>query len=270
MEHSMQLQAVPRLAAMVLLIVLLAAALVAIAAIGSTPRLPNPFGPAANGSLVYDTKDDDLRLEQGRKRCAATHRRGRPRVQSHMVPETGPTSRSGATRARTRCSSPTRMAATSERLTSRHLDLHRQTADLVTRRSVHSLFRGKWARPARRAALRRRDRDRRCHAGRPRWTERRSVVLPVVVARRRWIAFVGVPHAAGGRHGAVGRPAQRPRTTQAPDQPSCRVVPTAMGTKRRSAASRVRRPASDQIGPRCLHPRCRDRRRDRRSRRSRT
>ena len=53
MEHSMHLRAVPRLATMILLIVLLAAALVAIAVIGSTPRLPNPFGPAANGQVAY-------------------------------------------------------------------------------------------------------------------------------------------------------------------------------------------------------------------------
>jgi Tol biopolymer transport system component len=56
MEHSMHLRAVPRFATMVLVIVLLAAALVAIAVMGTTRRLPNPFGPAANGSLAYDTK----------------------------------------------------------------------------------------------------------------------------------------------------------------------------------------------------------------------
>ena len=53
MEHSMYLRAVPRLATMVLVIVLLAAALVAIAVVGSRPRLPDPFGPAANGQVAY-------------------------------------------------------------------------------------------------------------------------------------------------------------------------------------------------------------------------
>jgi Tol biopolymer transport system component len=38
---------------MVLVIVLLAAALVAIAVVGSRPRLPSPFGPAANGRVAY-------------------------------------------------------------------------------------------------------------------------------------------------------------------------------------------------------------------------
>ncbi len=53
MQLTTPLRAVPRLATMFLLIVLLAAALVAIAVIGSTPRLPNPFGPAANGRAAY-------------------------------------------------------------------------------------------------------------------------------------------------------------------------------------------------------------------------
>lgn len=65
MEQSMHLRAVPRLATMVLVIVLLVAALVAIAVIGSRPRLPNPFGPAANGSLAYDTKATIFVANQG-------------------------------------------------------------------------------------------------------------------------------------------------------------------------------------------------------------
>jgi Tol biopolymer transport system component len=53
MQLSMQARAVPRLATMFLVIVLLVAALVAIAVVGSTRRLPNPFGLAANGQVAY-------------------------------------------------------------------------------------------------------------------------------------------------------------------------------------------------------------------------
>jgi Tol biopolymer transport system component len=53
MEHSMRLRAVPRLAPVLLLIALLLAAIVAIAIVGSQPRLPDPFGPAANGQVAY-------------------------------------------------------------------------------------------------------------------------------------------------------------------------------------------------------------------------
>ena len=51
MQVSMQARAVPRLATIVLLIVLLAAAIVAIAMVGSARPLPDPFGPAANGRI---------------------------------------------------------------------------------------------------------------------------------------------------------------------------------------------------------------------------
>jgi Tol biopolymer transport system component len=53
MQLSMQARAVPRLATTLLLVILLVAALVAIAIVGSTRRLPNPFGPAANGRVAY-------------------------------------------------------------------------------------------------------------------------------------------------------------------------------------------------------------------------
>jgi Tol biopolymer transport system component len=53
MQHSMHLRAVPRLAPVLLLIALLLAAIVAIAIVGSRPRLPDPFGPAANGLVAY-------------------------------------------------------------------------------------------------------------------------------------------------------------------------------------------------------------------------
>lgn len=53
MQVSMQARAVPRLATIVLLIVLLAAAIVAIAVVGSARPLPDPFGPAANGRIAY-------------------------------------------------------------------------------------------------------------------------------------------------------------------------------------------------------------------------
>ena len=53
MQLSTQARAVPRLATMLLVVLLLVAALVAIAVVGSTPRLPNPFGLAANGRVAY-------------------------------------------------------------------------------------------------------------------------------------------------------------------------------------------------------------------------
>ena len=53
MEHSIHLRAVPRLAPVLLLIALLLAAIVAIAIVGSRPRLPDPFGPVANGQVAY-------------------------------------------------------------------------------------------------------------------------------------------------------------------------------------------------------------------------
>jgi hypothetical protein len=56
MQLTMRLQTVPRLAPMLLLLIamlLLAVALVE--TLGSAPRLPAPFGPAANGLIAYDT-----------------------------------------------------------------------------------------------------------------------------------------------------------------------------------------------------------------------
>lgn len=47
------LRAAPRLAPVLLLIALLLAAIAAIVAIGSQPRLPDPFGIAANGRVTY-------------------------------------------------------------------------------------------------------------------------------------------------------------------------------------------------------------------------
>jgi Tol biopolymer transport system component len=52
MQLTMPLRAAPRLAPL-LLIALLVAAVVAVAWIGSRPRLPDPFGPAANGQVAY-------------------------------------------------------------------------------------------------------------------------------------------------------------------------------------------------------------------------
>jgi Tol biopolymer transport system component len=53
MQLTTPLRAVPRLAPVLLLIALLLAAIVAIAVVGSQPRLPDPFGPAANGHVAY-------------------------------------------------------------------------------------------------------------------------------------------------------------------------------------------------------------------------
>jgi len=52
-QLTMPLRAVPRFAPLLLLIALLLAAALAVAWIGSRPRLPNPFGPAANGQVAY-------------------------------------------------------------------------------------------------------------------------------------------------------------------------------------------------------------------------
>ena len=53
-----RLRAAPRLAPAILVLALLLAALLAIALVaGSRPRLPAPFGPAANGHLIFDTFD---------------------------------------------------------------------------------------------------------------------------------------------------------------------------------------------------------------------
>jgi dipeptidyl aminopeptidase/acylaminoacyl peptidase len=53
MQLTMPMRAVPRLAPLLLLIALLLAATIAIVWIGSRPRLPDPFGPAANGQVAY-------------------------------------------------------------------------------------------------------------------------------------------------------------------------------------------------------------------------
>ena len=53
MQLTMPMRAVPRLAPLLLLIALLLAAAIAVVWIGSRPRLPDPFGPAANGQVAY-------------------------------------------------------------------------------------------------------------------------------------------------------------------------------------------------------------------------
>jgi Tol biopolymer transport system component len=52
-QLTMPLRGVPRLAPVLLLIALLLAAIVAIVLVGSKPRLPDPFGPAANGEVTF-------------------------------------------------------------------------------------------------------------------------------------------------------------------------------------------------------------------------
>ena len=53
MQLTVPLRAVPRLAPILLLIALLVTALIAIAVVGSQPRVPDPFGPADNGRVAY-------------------------------------------------------------------------------------------------------------------------------------------------------------------------------------------------------------------------
>ena len=53
MQLTMPLRALPRLAPILLLIALLLAAIVAIVVVGSRPRVPDPFGLAANGRVAY-------------------------------------------------------------------------------------------------------------------------------------------------------------------------------------------------------------------------
>ena len=52
-QLTMPLRFAPRLAPILLLIALFLAAIVAIAIVGSRSRLPDPFGPAANGRVAY-------------------------------------------------------------------------------------------------------------------------------------------------------------------------------------------------------------------------
>jgi Tol biopolymer transport system component len=52
-QLTMPLRGVPRLAPILLLIALLLAAFVAFVLVGSRPRLPDPFGPAANGRVAF-------------------------------------------------------------------------------------------------------------------------------------------------------------------------------------------------------------------------
>ena len=53
MQLTMPLRAAPRLAPVLLLIALVLALIVGIAVVGSQPRLPDPFGLAANGRVAY-------------------------------------------------------------------------------------------------------------------------------------------------------------------------------------------------------------------------
>jgi Tol biopolymer transport system component len=53
MQLTMPLRLAPRLAPILLVVGLLLAAIVAVVYIGSRPRLPDPFGPAANGRVAY-------------------------------------------------------------------------------------------------------------------------------------------------------------------------------------------------------------------------
>ena len=53
MQLTMPLRAVPRLAPFLLLVALLLAAAIAVVWVGSRPRLPDPFGLAANGRVAY-------------------------------------------------------------------------------------------------------------------------------------------------------------------------------------------------------------------------
>ena len=66
MQLTMPLRAVPRLAPLLLLIALLLAAALAVVWIGSRPRLPDPFGPAANGQGRVPVERPGLRREPGR------------------------------------------------------------------------------------------------------------------------------------------------------------------------------------------------------------
>jgi hypothetical protein len=62
-QTTLRLAPVPRLPAIVLVAALLLAIAVAVLAVGSRPRLPEPFGPARNGALVYAAEGDIYRLE---------------------------------------------------------------------------------------------------------------------------------------------------------------------------------------------------------------
>ena len=84
------------LALLVILGLVLVAVVAAIVAVGSRPRLPEPFGPARNGALVYAADGDIYRLESRRRRAVAHPRRTNRRSRSDASREMARSSCSGA------------------------------------------------------------------------------------------------------------------------------------------------------------------------------
>ncbi len=59
-QTTLRLVPVPRLAWLLVIVGLIAALGAAVLLVGSRSRLPAPFGPAANGSIVYGTESGDI------------------------------------------------------------------------------------------------------------------------------------------------------------------------------------------------------------------
>ena len=167
------------------------------------------------------TRRTDLRLEPGREQCAATDRRGRPRVQSHLVSGWDPISVLGRREPGLVVHRRGRWQQR-PKLTSR-IWISTDKPPTWSPDSRFIAFSAReWTRQGRRATLRGRDRNRRRHTARTRWTDRCSVVLPIVVARRQLDRFHRRSACQCQRygHGVVGRPAKRPRTTRLPTSPA--------------------------------------------------
>jgi WD40 repeat protein len=62
-QTTLRLVPVPKMPAIIVVVALLLAIAVAIVAVGSRSRLPEPFGPARNGALVYGADGDIYRLD---------------------------------------------------------------------------------------------------------------------------------------------------------------------------------------------------------------
>ena len=128
---SMRLHAVPRVLPIVLLIVLLVAATLVALTIGSAEAAAPTFRSRGQRTPGLRHEGHDLRLEPGRQRCAATDRRGRPRVQSHLVPGWDPHRVLGRRESGLVVHCRRRWQQRPEPHQS-HLDRHQPTADLVT------------------------------------------------------------------------------------------------------------------------------------------
>ena len=153
-QLAMPLRAAPRLAPVLLLIALVLAAIVGIAVVGSQPRLPDPFGLAANGRVAYVSNGQiyaadangsnsvaaDVRHPNGvHARLVARRDQGRVQADRRSIAGEGPDAVRRPRRRQRRRLEP------HHHRTGRHGD---EPALVVTRRSVgHVLVSGRRRRP---------------------------------------------------------------------------------------------------------------------------